>query len=824
MIGRRLVATVLCACALALGPGRVARGAEVDDARKLLAAGKYGDCIATVREAMRNGAGALPWRLVLIEALLATGQVDKASAELGALEFHFPDSLQGLWARHEVWRAAGQPARAQEALVRMRAIATTPGARPTDADELVAAGEAALLSGDEPKTVLRTYFEPAVQKDPDCRRGYLAAGALALAKHDDVMAATWFRRGLKRFAHDADLHAGLAQSFLQGDRKAMTAALDAALHANPAHVPALLLRAEHEIDSENYPAARRLLERAWAVDPGHPRAWAYQAVLAHLANEDGGKAEESARAKALGRWAGNPEVDWLVGRKLSQKYRFTEGAAYQRRALKADAGFLPAKIQLAQDLLRLGNTAEGWALADDVHKQDGYDVVAYNLVTLHDHLKKFTTRKSDDFIVRMDAREVEIYGGEVQALLREARGRLDGKYGRVAHAPVEVEIFPDQGDFAVRTFGMPGGAGYMGVCFGNLITANSPSGNAGATVNWKAVLWHEYTHVVTLGLTRNKMPRWLSEGISVYEELQHDSSWGQQMTPRYRQMILAGELTPISRLSAAFMSPKTGEHMMFAYYESALVVEWLVGQYGFDALKAILRDLGQGVLEMRAIEAHTAPLSRLEKEFEEFAKKRAQEVPATTQLAPIEQEAQRLLQDEQWQKAKGPIEKLVTLYPTDRSATSAYLLLATVDRKLGDLAGERKALERLADLASDGLPAYERLMELAETRGDWPAVALNAGRFVAVNPLAATAYRALGRANEALAVSSHGALDRAAAAYRTLLLLEPADPADVHFRLARLQRQTDPRAAKRHVLESLVQAPRFREAQRLLLELRESKR
>ena len=39
-----------------------------------------------------------------------------------------------------------------------------------------------------------------------------------------------------------------------------------------------------------------------------------------------------------------------------------------------------------------------------------------------------------------------------------------------------VEIFPDQADFAVRTFGMPGGAGYLGVCFGPLITMNSPAG------------------------------------------------------------------------------------------------------------------------------------------------------------------------------------------------------------------------------------------------------------------------------------------------------------------------------------------------------------
>ena len=111
-----------------------------------------------------------------------------------------------------------------------------------------------------------------------------------------------------------------------------------------------------------------------------------------------------------------------------------------------------------------------------------------------------------------------------------------------------MEIFPEQKDFAVRTFGMPGGEGFLGVCFGSVITANSPASQGGSPSNWKAVLWHEFCHVVTLHKTNNKMPRWLSEGISVYEERQADPAWGQSMNRRYREMILDGGLTPVSEL------------------------------------------------------------------------------------------------------------------------------------------------------------------------------------------------------------------------------------------------------------------------------------
>jgi hypothetical protein len=50
-------------------------------------------------------------------------------------------------------------------------------------------------------------------------------------------------------------------------------------------------------------------------------------------------------------------------------------------------------------------------------------------------------------------------------------------------------------------------------------------------------------------------------------------------------------------------------------------------------------------------------------------------------------------------------------------------------------------------------------------------------------------------------------------------LLDPADPADVNYRLGRLLLAKDPAGAKRHVLLALAEAPRFRQAHRLLLKI-----
>ena len=128
-------------------------------------------------------------------------------------------------------------------------------------------------------------------------------------------------------------------------------------------------------------------------------------------------------------------------------------------------------------------------------------------------------------------------------LLQRAKDRLSEKYGFPLEQRITVEIFPEQKDFAVRTFGIPENPGFLGVCFGPVVTANSPASQTAHPACWEAVLWHEFCHVITLGMTRNRMPRWLSEGISVYEEMQVNPAWGQAMNARYREMILGEDLS-----------------------------------------------------------------------------------------------------------------------------------------------------------------------------------------------------------------------------------------------------------------------------------------
>ncbi|HEU0037917.1 MAG TPA: tetratricopeptide repeat protein, partial [Verrucomicrobiae bacterium] len=601
---------------------RVSVGAaDIEEGRKEFLAGSYARCIALAESALKEHEDREDWQVLLSEALWTVGRYPEARTVITNAVAGEPWRLRLRWQARKILQSNGQPDAAAEMVEEIvRRVSSQPRTY-QDAPSLVVFGQAALLGRADPKRVLDKIYDTARKANPKMREVHLASGELALEKHDFALAAKKFQEGLKQLPDDPDLHFGLAQAYAPSDAALMIDSIEAALARNSNHVGSLLLLAEHNIDAEDYAEAAKLLDRVKMVNPWQPEAWAYRAVLAHLQNQP--DSEKKARQTALKFWPANPRVDHLIGLKLSQKYRFAEGAACQRQALKYDPDYLPAKAQLAEDLLRLGEEAEGWELANEVQKQDGYDVAAFNLVTLHDTMDTFATLTNGDFIVRMSSPEAALYGQRVLELLGQARSNLCAKYGFEVKRPTIIEVFPEQKDFAVRTFGMPGNPGYLGVCFGSVITANSPAAHPGHPVNWQAVLWHEFCHVVTLQVTRNKMPRWLSEGISVDEEIQANPTWGQQMNPRYREMILGDELTPVSELSAAFLTPPSEERLQFAYYESSLVVEFLVERFGLDQLKAILRDLGEGVEINQAIEQHTAPMAKIEKEFAAFARERA---------------------------------------------------------------------------------------------------------------------------------------------------------------------------------------------------------
>lgn len=819
-------------------PPETAVADELDDARTLFRAGKYAECIEACTAGLEREDWRENWRLLKIQAELETGQYGQARRTLEAALQSFEASIALRLIGRQVYRFNDRPDLGDRLLDEIEKLTQERSFRFTDATNRIALGRFFLLRGADPRQVLETFYDPVRRDRPELIDVHIATGELALEKHDDALAAESFALAAKYTPDDPAVLYRLARAYVESDSQKAEEALARALRANPRHTDSLLLQADSLIDAEDYIQAKQVLAKVLEVNPAHPRGCALMAVLAHLDADE--KGEQEWRAKALAHWSTNPEVDHLIGRKLSAKYRFAEGAGYQRQSLAFDSGYLPARIQLSNDLLRLGDDEEGWRLASEVHRDDGYDVLAYNLVTLRESLSKFATLTGDGIVLRMEPREAELYGPSALELLQRARQTLAAKYDIRIEEPVVVEIFHEQKDFAVRTFGMPGVAGFLGVCFGSVITANSPASQGENPANWQSVLWHEFCHTVTLHKTKNRMPRWLSEGISVYEERQANPTWGQPMNGGYRRMILDGKLTPVSRLSGAFLNIESPADLEFAYFESSLVVEYLVEKHGLPVLKQMLDDLARGTPINDVLASRVAPLDKLDEQFAAYARQQAERfapevdwaeppLPPNSGLeavrafakknpkniAGLALLARKLLESRLWVEAKAPLERLLEIYPENVDGDNAYLALARVQRELGDTAGERDTLERLAARDGDAREAYLRLIEIGRQASDWKLVADNAERMLAVNPLLEAPHRALAEAAEAL-----GDAPRAIRGYQAVLSFDPVDLAEVHHRLGRMLRETgDLAGAKRQVLMALEEAPRFRAAHQTLLEL-----
>jgi len=815
-----------------------ARAAELADVEQLYRSGQYAQCAAAAGEEIATGDYREEWRRLKIESELAEGQYAAALASAEEAVSTFPASISLRLLARRAYLYNGQTGRAATQLGLIERFALNDPQAYASAEHRVALGRFFLLRGADARQVLEVFYDPVVRQAPEYVEAHLATAELALEKGDLALAGKTLAAAPKAARADPEFHYLSAKAYLEDDAAAAEKSLAAALAINPRHVASLLVQVDAQVDAEDYDGALQTLNKIAAINPREPLAWAYRAVLAHIDGDD--HREREARDEALKPWPTNPEVDHTIGRKLSEKYRFAEGAEYQRRALKFDADFLPARMQLAQDLLRLGREDEGWKLADGVFAADGYNVVAHNLVTLRDNVKDYRLLTSDGFRLKLDAREAALYGDEALQLLERARRTLGEKYEVEHDEPVTVEIFAQQRDFAVRTFGLPGAEGFLGVCFGNVITANSPAALGGASANWQSVLWHEYCHVVTLRKTQNKMPRWLSEGISVYEERQANPAWGQSMTPEYRARILAGRLTPVSQLSSAFLAPESPQDLQFAYFESSLVVQYLIERYGLDALKELLDDLGGAMPMNEALVRHFAPLARLDAEFADYARRQAESLApqlnwedsplapdATSQeladllearpdnFATLVALVQALVREQKWAPAIEHARRLRTLYPEFVGSGHAYEALAVAYRATGDAEAEREALEAWAERDAEAVEANERLMELCSAAEDWPAVERSARRSLAVNPLAPTPHRWLAKAAEKL-----GAPATAIWAYRALLQFDSTDEVEVRYRLAQLLHgRGDDSAARRDVLRALEEAPRFLAAHRLLLEL-----
>src|SRR5690606_19651121 len=157
-------------------------------------------------------------------------------------------------------------------------------------------------------------------------------------------------------------------------------------------------------------------------------------------------------------------------------------------------------------------------------------------------------------------------------------------------------------DFSVRTVGLAG-LGELGVSFGTLLVMDAPEARAAGEFNLGSTSWHELAHTFTLGASDNRVPRWVSEGLSVLEERRARPGWGARANVPFVQALAGGDLLPIARLNDGFVRPDGPNRIGLSYYQASLVMEFLEERYGIAAIRGMLRGYAAGQSTEQVLQA-----------------------------------------------------------------------------------------------------------------------------------------------------------------------------------------------------------------------------
>ena len=269
---------------------------------------------------------------------------------------------------------------------------------------------------------------------------------------------------------------------------------------------------------------------------------------------------------------GNPIFLGNVADAFGNSYLFDEAVEFARAAIAADPEYWQGYTLLGSNLIRLGKEEEGKAKLEIAYENDPLNVMTLNMLKVFDTLETYTTRESEHFKVHMSQNDADILWPYLYPLLEESWDTLTAKYNFEPEGPILIEIFEKAEDFAVRSVGLPDIGPLVGICFGKVITLISPDT---LSANWQEIVWHEFMHVITLQMTNNRMSRWISEGISVWEEREGRPYWGRSQGLDLVRAAEQGKLLHVAELNSGFSSAQNSADLGFAYFQAYLVVDYI---------------------------------------------------------------------------------------------------------------------------------------------------------------------------------------------------------------------------------------------------------
>lgn len=695
-------------------------------------------------------------------------------------------------------------------------------------DEQVAAGRAYVLLGTRDARSARQAlgaFDAAWASDPTLFDARVRAGELLLDKYNAPDAKSSFADVLATNKTHAGALLGMAlvQDF-EGDGTAM-ATLRKSLEANPALTAAHVMLARLHLEAEAYDSALVATDRALQVDSSAMDAWATRGAVAWLTGDTDIYEQAQRAAERL-----HPRpADFFATMAASavRHRRYDDGVRWAERAVALDSTSVRALGVLGTNQLRTGAMEAGRASLERAFAIDPFNLWHKNTLDLLDAMNGFTVVDRGRFrlvVSPEDALLMELY---LLPMLEQAYDSLASRYGWQPSRAVRFEIFREHADFSVRSVGLAG-LGALGVSFGDVLAMDAPSAREPGTFNWGSTAWHELAHTFTLGASAHRVPRWLSEGLSVLEERRARDGWGAHATVEFLAAYKADRLRPVSQLNDGFVRPRYPAEVQYSYYLASLVSEMIEGEFGADKLPRLMAAYRDG-LESPAVFQQVLGVTgdSLDARFRAYMSSRFGK--ALESITPGDgpgivsgpfvvamREGIAHVEADRMREATASFEKAQALLPNVNPPGGPAWHLAQLAVQRGDTVTALSQLARITRSSETALSANQLEAALLEARGDDVALLASLERIIWMAPYDPALHIRL--ADAAARLNRH---DIAVRERRAVLAIGPSDPLEARFQLAEaLFKAGDVSGARREVLGMLEAAPGFEKAQSLLLQLR----
>ena len=691
-------------------------------------------------------------------------------------------------------------------------------------DDPAAQAEAYWMLGD--LKAANDRFREAIKlnpEDPDLRVRW---GYLYIDSHQQAEAGDLFQEALALDENHLPAQLGMATVLASRfEGKAVELAQEA-LKRKPEQAEGYLLLGRMALEEGDLAAAREQLEKGLeqALHLGLAPLEAY-ALLASLEMLEGERDNQWVD-KAL---AYNPRYGQVYAEQahfyvITRRYR--EATERLRKAVGVAPSLWQAHAELGVNLMREGLDDEGRRHLEIAYEGDPYSAKTVNTLRLLDTYDQFDTFEDKGpgadaavrAVFRLDKDESQLLLPYVRELTGRAIDEFTRKYDFELKSPVRVEFYPNHDDFAVRTMAMPG-IGLLGVTFGYVVAMDSPSGREPGGFHWGTTLWHELAHVFTLESTDHLIPRWYSEGISMYEEWMADVRWGESVGPEYVEAVRKRELLPIVKLDRGFIRPKHAGQVAISYMQAGFVCKFIAQRWGEGKLVELLRGFAAEVPTGANIEAVLGISPEdFDEQFDDYMRDALG--PALDGLPRWRRNLKAALESARegdWDEAVEPAEAAKAAYPQHVGSGSAYVLLANAHDKAGN---REAAVAELQEYERRGGRQPETLKKLAgwleEAGRDAEAVYTYNG-LIYNWPQDEELHARLGDLH-----LEAGRADLARREFEAVLALDPLDRATAEFNLARAYVKIgDLASARLHVLQALERAPTFGPALQLLLQVKQ---